>query len=228
MSNKKVYLAKHVLASGFDVEYVKSHLSRIPGIQIIESGMGIKPRKCQAFVIVPHADCKHETGPEVRLSKNVYQDLEDFFENYKGDDDPADYVYVSGPFENALGNNVERTVPRAYYTTDDIIQEVVDKDDYDRYGYITVEVIEDYENDDEEEWDRDDCDLLYQLNGNIGNNNCDYLNVPRHHQPKPEYAMPPIPPVEERMIKQTTVNVTVEPFTPNCSLDRRLLLLRRK
>jgi len=53
--------------------------------------------------------------------------------------------------------------------------------------------------------------------------------IPRHHQPAPEYAIPPIPSVEERKLKQVSSQYDKLGASPaGYWIKRRPLLRRRK
>ena len=128
--NTKVYLAKHVLASGLDVDYVKSSLNRIEGIHIVENGMGFAPSECRAFVIVPEADFDISSTDVACLSKNVAKDLKDFLKNNDEGDSASDYVYVySGKLRSDYPNDVESFTPFAALLCDAEAFGVVDKED---------------------------------------------------------------------------------------------------
>lgn len=190
--------------------------------------MGIHPKECAAFVIVPDKNCKFEMSQNVSLSKNVWQDLESFLNDYQGEDeDPVNYIYIFSEqsHKQDSASDVEITMPRAYYSTEDSYIDVSDSDNYDYYGYITVELLN------EESEERDDTSLLWNISEHIEVSQKAYCQVPRHHAPKPEYAVPPVPSLEERKLKQSiAVAKTVERLEKfSISSDRRrLLLLRRK
>lgn len=190
--------------------------------------MGIKPEDCAAFVIVPDKDAKHESGSEISLSKNVFQDLESFIENFNGDEQfPEDCVYIFRDFEGHSDfNDVERTTPRAFYCTEDSEMDLLDKNNYDSYGCIFVEVVDEEEEDSE----RDDVPLLYCINGHIENPASSWVKIPRHHQPEPQFSVPPVPTLEQRMLKQSALPVddSEHKLKVNHTVDRRMLLLLRR
>lgn len=230
MQNKKVYLAKNILASGFDVEYVKSHLQRIPGIVIIEAGMGVKPEECNGFVIVPNAQEKFNKEISVILSKNVFKDLQSFLENFE-EDCPEDYIYIfQEPKASSYIGDIEKTVPFAWYCNESSFLEVSDKNDHDNYGTIEIENSED-----DDDIIRDSVDLLYCIGETLEVSKEEWITVPRHRIPFPQFAVPPVPSIEERLLKKHT-NITFHQDVTKVPLyqldgqkyNRRLLLLRRK
>ncbi len=223
MSNKKVYLAKNVLASGFDVEYVKSSLLRIPGIDIVESGMGIEPRECSSFIIVPSDGAVEDVEVNVTLSKNVAKDLK----NYYKSDNLEDTVYIFagvGPFEDP--DDVENDIV-LHYKPLDLDITIEDKEDFNNYASLDLVEGEDF---------------LYNVSIDIGSSDFEsWKSHPRHPQPKPEYALPPVPTLEERRLKKNPLNDEMgqwsenttaywegRPFSDSSSGNKRLLLLRRK
>jgi hypothetical protein len=223
MSNKKVYLAKNILASGFDVEYVRSSLLRIPGINIVEAGMGIKASECAAFVVVGNEDFDSSLEDEIVLSKDVAKDLKDFLKN-SGLDCPEEAIYIfsheNDDYEN--DDDIEKSHPLCGFIEDDI--EILDKNDFDAYAQIAVTADE-------------DGMFLAEVSDNINVGRYDWEKVPLHHKPKAEYAIPPVPSLEERRLKKMPLVVYDEsgglgtdgPWSPLLtSTDRRFLLLRRK
>lgn len=220
MHNKKIYLAKNTLASGFDVEYVKSHLERIPGIIIIESGMKISPSDCQGFVIVPNAGFD-KNSESVSLSKNVAQALEKFVGDYDGDNDLSDCVYIyshSKPTDEM--GDVEQTFPICSYPEYEFEIDLLDKDNYDAFG--SVSLVQD-----------DTVELLHCVSELIDADHGSWIKVPRHFSPPPEFAMPPVPSLEERLTKKfgNSYDEAGHMSVRTCVIDfsdrRRLLLLRR-
>lgn len=213
MSNKKVYLAKNTLASGFDVEYVRSHLSRIPGIIIVEAGGSIGPSDCAAFVIVPDPILSlDEIGDKVTLSKNVYTDLVEFLEDSEIAD-PEQNVFIASEHRNTdEPGDVEESFPMALYLDYDHELSLKKKEHYDKFASINI--VED-----------DQTELLYGISEIIDAPHCAWVNVKRHHIPAPAYAMPPVPSIEER---QSKVSAPTFEFKVVGGIDKRLLLLRRK
>jgi hypothetical protein len=222
MSNKKVYLAKNVLASGFDVEYVKSHLLRIPGIVIIESGMSVDPSECAAFIIVPDAGFKDNPSGQMPMSKNVAQALEEFVMNYDGDNCVEESIYIfSRPKTSDEPGDCEISYPMAFYVSDEFEIDILDKDNYD--AFASLELVE-----------GDDMELLHALDEilDVGRS---WVKVPRHFSPPPVFAVPAVPSLEERKLKQYPSSVANSSVFDTGALQsqihvnrRRLLLLRRK
>lgn len=114
--NKKVYLAKTPLASGLDVDFVKSSLLRIPNIEIIENGSTIKAKDCVSLVIVKGDDFQFDfdnteesTVPD-SISKTVLSFL-------KENDCQNIYVYDRKE-EETDRDDVEEESALAYYVDD--------------------------------------------------------------------------------------------------------------
>ncbi len=224
MSNKKVYLAKNVLASGLDVEYVKSHLLRIPGITIIESGMGVDPSECEAFVIVPDAGFKNNPSSQMPMSKNVAQALEEFVMNYDGHQCVEECILIySHPKLTDEPGDVEISFPKAFYVSDEFEIDVLDKDNYD--AFASLEIVE-----------GDTMELLHIISEFLDVDNTAWVTVPRHFSPPPVFAVPAVPSLEERKLKQYPSSGNSSVFDIGAcqkQLDkitgdrRRLLLLRR-
>lgn len=214
MSNKKVYLAKHVLASGFDVEYVKSSLLRIPGIDIVESGMGIEPKECSSFIIVAADGAMGDDGSDesVYISKNVAKDLKNYYKSIKDSGTVYIFAGLSSPMDDA---DVEANDIVCYIPYDEDIN-VEDKDNFNNYAYLSIEEADEF---------------LFNISVDI--NASDYYawkSNPRHPQPKAEYALPPLPTFEERRLKKSTADSVFDIYALNTQISvnrRRLLLLRR-
>jgi len=209
MSNKKVYLAKSSLASGTDVEYVKSHLGRIPGIFIIECGMGTAPRECESLVIVPDATFDPENDGLISANKGLYKIVDNFLE-----ENGSSEVYIYTIREASDHGDIEETTPMCV-TLDDL--EVEDEDSFNHYGTLYLGDLE------------DQCSLLEIVSTDIRAAYNDFKLIPRHHQPAPEYAIPPIPSVEERKLKQVSSQYDKLGASPaGYWIKRRPLLRRRK
>ncbi len=216
MSNKKVYLAKHILASGFDVEYVKSSLLRIPGIDIVEAGMGIDPKECVSFVIVPADGVVNNEVDLVYLSKNVTKDLKNYYK--EGND--SDTVYIFAGVEDSGDSHDVETDCVIYLSPMDKDINIEDKDDFNNYAYLDL---------------MEGDNFLDNISLDMGNGIYSaWRTNPRHPQPKPEYAIPPVPTLEERRLKKAPLidevgHWSVRPCIIDFSAgDKRLLLLRRK
>jgi len=220
MSNNKVYLAKNILASGLDVEYVKSHLSRIKGINIIENGMGFKPSECKAFVIVPDKDFDINDDCMVALSKNVAKDLKEFIKNNEEPDCAMNYVYVyTGQFESEEYGDAEQDYPVALMSYEGGFG-IVDKDNFNHYAEIELGDVEDQSN------------LLDYISGDIDISETVWVSTSRHHIPSAEFALPPAPTYEERRLRNMGCSSAEEAYhllrTSSCSNSGRRLLLRRR
>lgn len=226
MSNKKVYLAKNILASGFDVEYVKSSLLRIPGIDIVEAGMGIKPSECASFVIVPDDEFEHIDYESISISKNVAKDLKEFLK-CSSQAYPVESVYIYSGRENAKDWDDVENIFAAIFVLDNDEVTTVDKDNYDSYAQICA-------------LDTDDLCLLDGVSIDICVNDSLWKKNPRHPQPKPEYAIPPVPSLEDRRMKKSPIIMdevgsmshdywrAAYPATEKNCINKRMLLLRRK
>lgn len=213
--NNKVYLAKSNLATGLDVEYVKSNLLRIPDIQVIEYTTGIKPSDCSCMVIV-NGDSDNfvynEEDP-IFINKTICNALNDFLETGE-----LIYVYIySGKGEATNSNDVESTIPTAYYLENyDEMQ-----NSFDEYGVIGVDYCQ--------------CDfnLLEYVDDDINEFGLgEWMKVPRHKQPEAKYAIPPIPSPEMRksptLVKQQASNTGWDKSILSAGKKRRLLLRSRK
>jgi hypothetical protein len=214
MSNTKVYLAKNILAGGLDVEYVKSHLSRIQGINIVENGMGFMPSECKSFVIIPDKDFDISEGNTVPLSKNVAKDLKEFIKNHTENEYPMNYVYVyTGEGDIECGSDAEISTPLVSMSYDGGFG-VVDKDDFNHYAEIEIG---------EEE---DQLSLLEAITTDIDAPSDCWIPVPRHHQPAPEFALPPPPTLEERRLRNMGT-VKLSENDPNYYLEFKVFRLGR-
>lgn len=217
MSNRKVYLAKNILASGPDVEYVKSNLARIQGIDIVESGMGIKPSECSCFIIIPNEDADPSSAGDITLSKNVAKELKQFT---KEDDDDYSLVYIYSGKSSFYSSDVEEDSPVFVRVEEEEIIQDEGSDDYNYYSTLNLETDESF--------------LLEEVSLDIGGPHDAWVNIPRFYHPSPEYAMPAVPSVEERKLKKSTAHsfsdeagkFEIKGSTPIG--EKRLLLLRRK
>ncbi len=217
MSNTKVYLAKNILASGFDVEYIKSNLSRIPGIDIVETGMGIAPSKCAAFVIVPDEDSIGNVEDNIVLSQNVYDALNDFLEESEEDYAEGRVYVFTGKMNsnNDYHNPAEQDHPMCLILNDkDIITPDISQAHY-------AEIDMEDACDDEEE-------LLTCVSQDLNVSSEAWVNNKRHYAQAPQYAMPPIPSIDDRKLKKTaTVTAEMRVMDFSAPSKRRLLLRRR-
>lgn len=208
MSNKRVYLAKSNLASGFDVEYVKSNLLRIPGIEIVDFSSGISASDCTCLVIVPESF----ENSDINIGKGIYMALEDFCE---GGDNDLDNVHVFIGKTDSKEKDVESTTPRSV-TPYDYYEE--DEDDYVNFGTICTD-------------ENNEKDLLSIVSKQLAvADNKAWRKVPTHHQPAKEYALPKIPSVAEREVKKSVSNARHGNSTANYASEsgKRLLIRRRR
>ena len=188
MSNTKVYLAKSSLASGLDVEYVKSNLMRIPNIDIVEFGLGIEPNECACVVIVPSSKENVEFLDAITLSKNVALDAENFLDQ-DFEDVPENFLIIYGGKLDTDHTDVENDTPLAllgglYYTHKE--------DEFDDYAKLEIE-------------DGSENLLLDVVMDAIGEYHRQFQpwkSVPRYFQPSAKYAMPPIPSVMDRRLRK--------------------------
>lgn len=179
MENKKVYLAKSNGASGSDVEYVRTSLLRIPGIEIVEYSSGINASECVGIVIVPESDFDLESSEgDLKVTKNVGSAVNDFL--FEGND--LDQIFVFTERSESTDRDVEELTPLTSETLD------FDLD----YGLETQfsGLVFDHES---------EGNLLEAVSELIGNKDITgYRRFTRHHQPAPEYSLPPLKSFEER------------------------------
>lgn len=219
MINKKVYLAKNTLASGFDVEYVKSHLSRIPGIIIIEANSNFSPSDCSAFIIIPDDNATSSFTDKISLSKNVHHSLWEFIENYEEDQDVNECIYIfKGSEESEAPGDVEKAYPMAFFADEELRTTILEGNNYNAYSTISI-------------GEEGDIPLLGIIAEIIGEDSTSWVEIPRHFTPPPIYAVPPVPSLEERKLKNysvfdvNSVQKRIDEITKD---RRRLLLLKRK
>jgi len=206
MSNKKVYLAKSTLASGLDVEYVKSNLLRIPDIEVVEYASGVKPSECSCMVIVPPKDFNWDEESQFNVGRGINMAYEDFVNDHPNHSDDAIFVYTG----TKKSKDVESTTPLCINT--DYVEEE-DKDDF-------IVVLE--------EWN-DPKSLLTKVSEYMENSDYKaWKQIPRHYQPEPIYSMPSVEKIKECMTKKTTSNIS-RPLKPEeCFNSKGILLLRRR
>jgi hypothetical protein len=176
MCNKKVYLAKSNLASGLDVEYVKSNLSRIEGIDIVEYGMGVSPSACAALVIVTKTDDLLDSD-EICVNKHIATILDEFLQNEDENmEEPGDHVYIyAGKGSSAGTSDIEKSTPLAVMFIN--FWEVEEEDaSFDKHTVI--------------EYDNDSTELLSHISTDIDAPFNRWKKVSRHYQPEPEFAVP--------------------------------------
>jgi hypothetical protein len=178
MNNKRVYLAKSNLASGFDVEYVKSNLLRIPDIEVIDYGTGIRPSECSCLVIVSNSVFNPEVTDTITIGKEISKAMEEFSLVSE-----IESIVVYCGTEEADHNDVEPNKATGAIAID---TEVNDEEDFKNYATLTVD-----------NYSKDSLlDLVSQAINSFPISA--WKSNSRHYQPKAEYAMPPIPTLEER------------------------------
>lgn len=201
MSNKRVYLAKTPLASGSDVEYVKSNLLRIPEIELIEYGSRVSPEECSSFVLVPGDDFDIDNGCFVLGDNNVAHAIESFLSE---NDLSCIYLY-SGQQDTNRHSDVENTTPMYVSIVDyDIIDEDCD-------NYLQLDFYEDEE------------EVLSAVSSDIEcYNSKQWRAVARRYVPESIYAAPKVEP------KGRKVSTSVEQTSAGILARRPLLGRRRK
>jgi hypothetical protein len=178
MNNKRVYLAKSNLASGFDVEYVKSNLLRIPDIEVIDYGTGIRPSECSCLVIVSNSVFNPDVTDTITIGKEVSKAVEDFYLSSE-----IESIVVYCGTEEAERNDIEPNKATGAIAID---IEVIDEEDFKNYATLTVD-----------SYSKDSLlDLVSQTINSFPISA--WKSNSRHYQPQAEYAMPPIPTLEER------------------------------
>lgn len=192
MSNKRVYLAKSNLASGLDVEYVKSNLLRIPGIEVVEYSSGIKPSECECMVVIPDAGINPSEDEKIVIGKGVATAMESFL---SGDSFMLDLVYFyCGKTETTKGDK-ESDKP-FYYPAMDF--DIVNTDNWSAYAEVEIDVYS------------EDC-LLDAVAESIDSfPTSGWMKVKRHHEPEDAYKMPPIPDVESRRASKARTSYATE------------------
>jgi len=211
MKQSKVYLAKELLASGLDVEYVKSNLSRIPNLEIVEFGSPIKPQDCDVIIYIPNPGLDIFNDYEVVLSKAPGKAISKFVEKGSWDAIDSCIVYTSTKASSRTGD-VERDtpmgiVPNNFYTFDD-------PDSPDEFAQFDLDGE-----------DAQECDILNYVSRQLGISDSDWMKAPRHHKPAEIYSMPPIPPEEDRA-SRLIPNVEKVSASSSKSSRRRLLIRR--
>lgn len=202
MSNKRVYLAKDPLASGSDVDYVRSNLLRIPDIELVEFGSHICPSTCQAFVIVPGTNADASRDEFIMLGRNIVSTaVLSFLEEMRKD---RVYVYT-GRDHSDEARDVEYDTPKCVYATS-----IYETDEDDESEYLQI--------------DLDNCDdnLLYTVSCDIDCDDCDqWTEVPLRYSPAAAYAVPKTEP------KTRSVSTGIE-MSLRVSSVRRPILSRRR
>lgn len=219
MSNKKVYLAKSTLASGFDVEYVKSNLLRIPGIELVEFNSGIHPKECMSMVIVgaPKLGSFYYEGEKteddnlidsVELESNIAKLVKKFCkQNEEYPEEALERVYVyTEETHRAYSADCESTMPLCAYLVD----------------------IEDTEEDSTFFEASSSFNLLDMISLDCNINSNDWHAVPRRFTPREEFRIPEAPSIEERTIKAYARSSSIISEKLQTVVTRRRLLKLRK
>ena len=191
MGNKKVYLAKSNGASGADVEYIRTSLLRIPGIEIVEYSSGINASECVGIVIVPEStfDLDSSEG-DVKVTKNVGSAVNDFL--CVGNE--LDSVFVFTEKVESHGRDVEELTPLTSQTLDFDLE------------YGLEDLFSGFTFDHESEGN-----LLEAISELIGSKDItSFRKFPRHHQPAPEYSLPPLKDFESRKYGRVKSRITEE------------------
>lgn len=208
MSNKKVYLAKSVLASGLDVEYVKSNLLRIPDIEVVEYASGIKPSECACMVIIPPSTFDKENGDVCfTVGRGIASAYRDFVDNHPFFTGDGVFIYVG----KKISKDVESTCP--LYVKTDWLEETESENEF----ILNIDYYFDPSN------------LLIDVSEHIGADDYKaWKKIPRHYQPEPIYSMPSVEKIKECMTKKTTSNIS-RPLRPEeCFNSKGILLLKRR
>lgn len=207
MNNKRVYLAKSNLASGFDVEYVKSNLLRIPGIEVIEYSSGIDASECACIVYVPEEGIDFSNG-ELSIGRSATRAISEFVEHHPTADVSNVYIYTGNEETDRCDGDRESTTPMALYCNDFCANEGDDE------GILYFD-------------DYADCRLLEYVSDDIyADDNFAWKKIPRHYKPAPEYAMPDVAPVQERESAKSAKYIA--PHEAYIQKGRRPLLGLRK
>lgn len=205
-----------MLATGLDVEYVKSHLSRIVGVDIVVSGMGIQPSECALMIVVPHID---SLSSETQINKSLFREIEEFIEESE-EDYPRDYILVYSGIARSGPNDVETGTPM-FIEFGDIDENDFDEQTYEDFATMNVLI-------------GSDESLLEAVTETLDMDN-DWKGIPAHHMPDPKYQIPPIPSKDDRrlgkMVKDSSGSCISSPFPIQELKARRrevsLLLIRR-
>lgn len=143
--NKKVYLAKTPLASGLDVDFVKSSLLRIPNIEIIENGSTIKAKDCVSLVIVKGDDFQFDfdNTEESTVPDSISKAILSFL---KENDCQNIYVYDRKEEEDDR-DDVERDFLLAYYVDsynddDELSLEISSYNDLSLLSTVSIDIDE--------------------------------------------------------------------------------------
>jgi hypothetical protein len=179
MYNKKVYLAKSNFASGLDVEYVKSSLLRIPGIQIVEFVSGLSPSECACIVIVPKK-LERTLKVEEKLEKKLIEILHDYIVQNEGEVSDEQILLFN---KTDYSDCIEHSKPTALMCED-----------------IDSKKVFLYE--------KPVC-LLSVVSNLIGENPSAWKYNTRHYKPSNGFEMPSIVPKDVRRNKSISRNTSV-------------------
>lgn len=204
MCNSRVYLAKSALASGLDVEFVKSNLLRLEGVTVVEYGDNIHPKNCDVIIIVGNTGTFNIEEGSINASEGTHKAFNSFIE--KKD---IDCAFIATGWMKSDKRDVEpnkmilRRVEAHFLDC---------SADFKDNTYFTVK------------------SLLCGLDtvANIVGSANDWKVVPRHYEPAPEYRMPRIPsPIERAQRRGTSSHAPKHVVKQEFRLLTRPLLRRR-
>jgi hypothetical protein len=171
--------AKSNLASGFDVEYVKSNLLRIPNIEVVDYGTGIRPSECSCLVIVSNSTFDPKTTKSIKVGKEISKAIQDF----SAGNSKLSNVFVYCGTERSTREDIEPIQAIGVASDETIINEAADWKEY------ADLMIDHYVKD----------PLLVLVSKSIGTYpSTSWRKYPRHYKPAPGYEMPPIPSYDDR------------------------------
>lgn len=199
------------MASGFDVEYVKSNLLRIPGIEVIEYASGITADECDCIVFVPEEGIDFsECGDEITIGRAATTAINDFIQDHPTGCASNVYIYTGNDNTGKSDGDCEPTTPIGFHCDN---FELLDDSTFDAAGILYFS-------------EYNDCTLLEFVSDEIGEDSFAWKKIPRHYKPAPEYAMPEVASVEERQSAKSAKYIAPEAAYVACS--RRPLLGLRK
>lgn len=210
----KVYLAKSNLANGLDVEYVKSNLSRIPNLQVLEYGSGT-PEEADCLVIVNDSKEK-DFSKEIYINKNISKALESYLSEKS-----IENVFVYTGTKKSDSGDIEKTTPICLTINSFVteIEEEEKEDNWQNHAVITLLNIS--------------INLLDSVSSCA--NSSGWRKYTRHYVQEPKYAMPPIPSADARQsvkrlksIRRMEFNDNVTVITFNESKGSNISIRRRK
>jgi hypothetical protein len=169
----KVFLAKSHLARGLDVEFIKSSLMKIANLAIIESGSRVKPSECEIFIYVP---AENDFIDEQTLSVNKIISLK--IENFVSSDVHKKHFFI------LRGINTEKEWVLCDRVRIDSLLSAINE------NYIPLE-----------EYDDVGVDIIGELCNIFPHLNFSAIRkVSLRYTPSDNYALPPIPSIEKRML----------------------------